>query len=107
MNAIYVMKEEGKTYDEGALSLIAKLANGGMRDALSILEQCLAYNDDHLTEEDVNSIYGIVSLSDKIDLIKVILSKDMNRTLDIIHKMDSSGIDVKRLTYFQTALLFV
>jgi DNA polymerase-3 subunit gamma/tau len=94
-----VMKEEGKTYDEGALSLIAKLANGGMRDALSILEQCLAYNDDHLTEEDVNSIYGIVSLSDKIDLIKVILSKDMNRTLDIIHKMDSSGIDVKRLTY--------
>ena len=94
-----VMKEEGKEYDEGALSLIAKLANGGMRDALSILEQCLAYNDDHLTEEDVNSIYGIVSLTDKINLIKVILSKDMNRTLDIIHKMDASGIDVKRLTY--------
>jgi DNA polymerase-3 subunit gamma/tau len=94
-----VMKEEGKTYDEGALALIAKLANGGMRDALSILEQCLAYNDEHLSEKDVNSIYGIVSLEDKIDLIKVILSKDMNKALEIIEKMDQSGIDVKRLTY--------
>lgn len=94
-----VMKEEGKTYEEGALALIAKLANGGMRDALSILEQCLAYNDDHLSEEDVNSIYGIVSLQDKISLIKVILSKDMNKALELIEGMDASGIDVKRLTY--------
>lgn len=94
-----VMKEEGKTYEEGALALIAKLANGGMRDALSILEQCLAYNDEHLTEKDVNSIYGIVSLEDKINLIKVILAKDMNQALAIIEKMDASGIDVKRLTY--------
>lgn len=94
-----VMKEEGKTYEEGALALIAKLANGGMRDALSILEQCLAYNDEHLTEKDVNSIYGIISLEDKINLIKVILAKDMNQALAIIEKMDASGIDVKRLTY--------
>lgn len=94
-----VMKEEGKTYEEGALALIAKLANGGMRDALSILEQCLAYNDEHLSEKDVNSIYGIVSLEDKINLIKVILAKDMNIALEIIEKMDQSGIDVKRLTY--------
>ena len=94
-----VMKEENKTYDEGALALIAKLANGGMRDALSILEQCLAYNDDHLSEKDVNSIYGIVSLDDKINLIKVILAQDMNTALSLIEKMDTSGIDVKRLTY--------
>ncbi len=94
-----VMQEEGKTYEEGALALIAKLANGGMRDALSILEQCLAYNDDHLSEEDVNSIYGIVSLQDKISLIKVILAKDMNKALELIESMDAAGIDVKRLTY--------
>ena len=60
----YVFKEEGKTYDDGSLELIARLANGGMRDALSILEQCLAYNDDHLSINDIHTIYGIVSMDD-------------------------------------------
>lgn len=43
----YVLKEEGVEYDEESLEIISKLA-GWMRDALSILEQCLAY-DRHLT----------------------------------------------------------
>ena len=68
----YVLKEEGKTYDDGSLELIARLANGGMRDALSILEQCLAYNDDHLSINDIHTIYGIVSMDDKTNLLKVL-----------------------------------
>lgn len=94
-----VCKEENKQCDVDALALIAKLANGGMRDALSILEQCLAYNDDHLTIEDVNAIYGIVSMSKKLDLIKVILSSKMAMALNILEEMDNKGIDIKRLTY--------
>ena len=41
----YVLNEEKKNYEEEALSKIAKLADGGMRDALSILEQCLAFDN--------------------------------------------------------------
>ena len=95
----YVLKEEGKTYDDGSLELIARLANGGMRDALSILEQCLAYNDDHLSIEDIHTIYGIVSMDDKTNLLKVLLSKNMSESLKILDKMDKSGIDIKRLTF--------
>ena len=94
-----VIKEENCVCDEAALMMIAKLANGGMRDALSILEQCLAYNDDHLTEQEVNSIYGIVSMDDKINFIKTLLSSDMNKALQIVEKMLKSGTDIKRLTY--------
>ena len=94
-----VIKEEHCDCDDAALMMIAKLANGGMRDALSILEQCLAYNDDHLTEQEVNAIYGIISMDDKINFIKTLLSSDMNHALQIIDEMLKTGTDIKRLTY--------
>lgn len=93
-----IVSEEKYNCDEEALEMIAKLADGGMRDALSILEQCLAYNDKYLTVQDVNHIYGIISLEKKIDLIKVILSKDMKQSLSLLEEMKKNGIDIKRLT---------
>lgn len=93
-----IINKEQCVVDDDALEMIAKLADGGMRDALSILEQCLAYNDKHLTAKDVYSIYGIVSIDNKIALLKVLLSKDMVKALSILEKMSQSGIDIKRLT---------
>lgn len=93
-----IVKQEKYTCDDEALEMIAKLADGGMRDALSILEQCLAYNDQHLTVQDVNQIYGILSLDKKIDFIKLMLSKDMKSSLETLENMKNSGIDIKRLT---------
>ena len=93
-----VLKKEQCLVDDDALEMIAKLADGGMRDALSILEQCLAYNDKHLTAKDVYSIYGIVSIENKIELLKVLLSKDMVKALSILEQMSQNGIDIKRLT---------
>lgn len=93
-----VITEEHYQCDDEALEMIAKLADGGMRDALSILEQCLAFNDQHLTIQDVNQIYGIVSLENKIDFIKILLSKDMKKSLSMLEEMKMNGIDIKRLT---------
>ena len=93
-----VITEEHYQCDDEALEMIAKLADGGMRDALSILEQCLAFNEQHLTIQDVNQIYGIVSLENKIDFIKILLSKDMKKSLSMLEEMKMNGIDIKRLT---------
>ena len=83
---------------EEAISLIASLANGGMRDAfLSILEQCLAYSD-QLTLKDVNEIYGIVSVPQKIEFIRSLMHKDIPSILRKIEEMFETGIDIKRLT---------
>ena len=92
------VKQEGYNCDDDALEMIAKLADGGMRDALSILEQCLAYNDKHLTIQDVNQIYGLLSLDKKIDLIRLMLTKDMKQSLATLEEMKNNGIDIKRLT---------
>lgn len=93
-----VVDEENYQCDDEALEMIAKLADGGMRDALSILEQCLAYNDKHLTVKDVHHIYGIVSLENKIDFIRVLLTKDMKKSLTLLDEMKVNGTDIKRLT---------
>ncbi len=93
-----IVDKENFTCDDDALELIAKLADGGMRDALSILEQCVAYNDQHLTLEDVNAVYGLISLDKKIHLIKVLLTRDMKQALQLLDDMKTNGIDIKRLT---------
>lgn len=94
----YVLKLENKEYEVPALELVAKLAEGGMRDALSILEQCLAYNS-ILTVESVNMVYGLLSMDNKIIFIKQLLSKDLKGILASLDNMLSTSIDIKRLTY--------
>ena len=94
----YVLKSENKKYELSALESVAKLAEGGMRDALSILEQCLAYNNE-LTVESVNMVYGLLSMDNKISFIKQLLSKDIKGVLTSIDNMLSGSIDIKRLTF--------
>lgn len=94
----YVLKVEKKQYELSALELIAKLAEGGMRDALSILEQCLAFNT-NLTTDSVNTVYGLLSMDNKIIFIKKILSKDLKGVLESLDNMLNTCIDIKRLTY--------
>ncbi|WP_279001384.1 DNA polymerase III subunit gamma/tau [Thomasclavelia cocleata] len=94
----HVLKSENKDYQLPALELIAKLAEGGMRDALSILEQCLAYNN-VLSVDNVNMVYGLLSMDSKILFIKKLLSKDLKGVLESLEYMLSTSIDIKRLTY--------
>ena len=69
-----------------------------MRDALSILEQCLAYNN-VLSVDSVNMVYGLLSMDSKILFIKKLLSKDLKGVLESLEYMLSTSIDIKRLTY--------
>ncbi|MFV0393879.1 MAG: DNA polymerase III subunit gamma/tau [Coprobacillaceae bacterium] len=94
----YVLLEENMPINDQALKLIARLAEGGMRDALSILEQCLAF-DTKVTEDTVNQIYGLISTEKKIEFIKKLLAKDMKSVLSLVDDMLSSSIDIKRLTF--------
>ncbi len=94
----YVLKSENKKYELPALESVAKLAEGGMRDALSILEQCLAYNNE-LTVESVNMVYGLLSMDNKISFIRQLLSKDIKGVLTSLDNMLSGSIDIKRLTF--------
>ena len=93
-----ILDEEGVEFNESAINLIIKLADGGMRDALSILEKVLAYSGNTLNEEDILNIFSLESTEEKIALLNSIVNKDTKDVLDRLHKYVSSGTDIKRLT---------
>lgn len=93
-----ILEKEGVAYDKDAVRAIISLADGGMRDALSILDQILAYSNNTLSEDDVYSIFGLISTREKINLLLDINSGDVSRTLERIKSFYEGGVDLKRLT---------
>ena len=93
-----ILDEEGVTFNDAAINLIIKLADGGMRDALSILEKVLAYSGNTLNEQDILDIFSLESTEEKISLLNSIVKKDTKDVLDRLHKYVASGTDIKRLT---------
>ena len=93
-----VCKNEGIEIDENGLTLIAQLADGGMRDALSILDQCVAYCSSHIDVNDIRKIYGVVTSEDIGKLFYSVYKKDVDSFVKDIQKYSDMGMDLKRLT---------
>ncbi len=93
-----VANKEGVTLEEEAAEKLAILADGGMRDSLSMLEQAIAYTSGNITNDAINEIYGLVSVSEKIKFLKALHEKDIQYVLEHIEMFAEKGIDFKRLT---------
>lgn len=93
-----VLEKEGIKYDNEAVQAIISLADGGMRDALSILDQILAYSGNSLSVEDVYSLFGLASEEEKVSFIKDVNSGNISSALEKIKAFSEGGVDLKRLT---------
>ena len=93
-----VLEKEGVAYNEEAIDIIISLADGGMRDALSILDQVLAYSGNKLEVQDILDIFALESKEEKIGLLNAIIDKDVSDVLSRINRYVSLGTDIKRLT---------
>ena len=93
-----VLKSEKIEYEDEATRLISQLADGGVRDALSILEQCIAYSGSNLLAEHVNDIYGIATTQDKLKLLHAIITMDVALLMQEIEVITRKNIDIRRLT---------
>ena len=91
-----IASEEGFTLDENAATLIARLADGGMRDALSILDQCIGRNR-HVTAELVYEVAGITGKDHLFDLADSIAKNDTAKAVEKISVLHSSSCDMERL----------
>ena len=106
-----ILEKENIEYNQSAVDLIISLSDGGMRDALSMLDQVLAYSGNTLNEEDVLSIFSLESKAEKLSLIHSLLKNDVSDVLNRIQKYLSKGTDIKRLTndllsIFKDALIY-
>ena len=93
-----VCKEEKIEIDPEAISLIAQLADGGMRDSLSILDQCIAYCSSNITVENVREIYGVLTTSDIGKLFEHLYAHEVDALIQQIQECSDKGMDLKRLT---------
>ena len=88
---------EGIDASEDALLAIARGAEGGMRDALSSLDQLVSFRGMKVDEEDALSVFGLVSRRELEDLAAAVLKGDTASVLASVERFDSAGKNLKRL----------
>ncbi|MBM7705091.1 DNA polymerase III subunit gamma/tau [Metabacillus iocasae] len=106
-----VLSSESVKIEEQALYEIAKASEGGMRDALSLLDQAISYSDDSVSLEDVLSITGAVSQEFLLRIVKAIYEKDVVSALDAVEQLIRNGKDPSRFVediifYYRDLLLY-
>lgn len=92
-----IVKADGVTAEKEALTAIARLANGGMRDSQSILDQVISFSGKNVTEADVLSIYGLASAQQVGDLCQAIAVSDGKKVLTICDVFHAEGRDLLRI----------
>lgn len=107
----YILNQKQLDYDERALKVIAKAAEGGMRDALSILDQVLSFGADHITYENSLEVTGSVTKTMLSDYLSNVINRDVKKALLNVKDILASGKDAARfiedtIKYCQDTLLY-
>ena len=87
----HIAKQEKLKIDEGALSVIARMAEGSMRDSLSLLEQARAYCGEEITDNEVRELLGVVPEDALSELVEAIRTQSADRALGLVHTFQREG----------------
>ena len=93
-----VLKSEGLDAEPGALALIARAAEGGLRDALSLLDQVIAFSGTKITIQSVRESIGLIESQLVMAILKHVLARDPIRALESVQSAYQQGHDLKLLT---------
>lgn len=100
----YILDEMNVDFEEDALLLIAKAAEGGMRDGLSILDQALSFHDHQILTEDIQQITGSVTQDLLEDYFKALTENNTKNALDLLQNLLAEGKDAGR--FVEDVILF-
>ncbi|KUO49635.1 MAG: hypothetical protein APF76_00190 [Desulfitibacter sp. BRH_c19] len=106
-----ICKKSSIDYDEEGLTVIARLAQGGMRDALSLMDQCLSYGDQKLTLKQINESLGIVATDYVADIVDLLISSQIKQLITKVNTIVDEGKDIRQFTsqlldYFRDLLIY-
>lgn len=107
----FILQQKTVSYDDQALKVIAKAAEGGMRDALSILDQTMSYGDGTVTYENALQVTGSVTNQLLLDYLKQVTQQQTKAALMTVQAVLNEGKDAQRFiedltSYCQNLLLF-
>ena len=105
-----IAQQEAIEVSRQAIDMIAREAEGSVRDGLSLLDQIFSFGGDKISDDDVSQVLGLVDRQVFESLAKALLAGDLAQGLDLFDKSYSFGIDLKRfandlLGYFRALLL--
>ncbi len=105
-----ISASEKITITDAALECIARMADGGMRDAQSILDQMISFCGGEISEPDVLDVYGLVSAEKIAELAAALAAGDHRKIVALVDECDANGRDLVRLlsdlqAFIRTALL--
>ncbi|MEW6662848.1 MAG: DNA polymerase III subunit gamma/tau [Bacillota bacterium] len=92
-----VVAANGASVHPEAIRFLARMAGGGMRDALSLLDQCLTYAGQEISLADVREMLGVVDTELLLDLAVAVGQKDLSRVLLLVDSGMAAGKDVRRM----------
>ena len=91
-----IASKEGLTIEPGAIAVMARTADGSLRDALSLIEQARAYCGEVITESQVRELLGIVPAEVLEDLVSAIESSSTERALGLVHRLLAEGQNLQQ-----------
>jgi DNA polymerase-3 subunit gamma/tau len=86
-----IVHAENLKIDSGAVAVLARAAEGSLRDGLSLLEQAMAYAGDEISDAQVRELLGVVSESVLDDLVEAIASQSAELALGLVHRLLKDG----------------
>lgn len=93
----YILNQKGIQYEDAALKVIAKAAEGGMRDALSILDQVISFGENSVTLDNALLVTGSVTKMDLLKYLQAVVDQKTPEALEMIHKLVQDGKDASRI----------
>ena len=92
-----ICEDEGIDIDDKALNLIARNSQGALRDALSILDQCMSFGESKIDYKDVVELMGSVNIEQLFELSQCIVEQDTKKSLEILNEFVLWGKDIRNL----------
>ena len=89
-------EHEGLEAEKAALQIIARQANGGMRDALSLLDQIISFSGDQITEREIAEILGVANRKHLFELSEAVLSRSAEKALLVLDEVNRYGYDLQQ-----------
>lgn len=86
-----ICKKENIQIDDEAIKLISIYSNGGMRDAIGLLDQLSSYKNSLITINDVNDICGLISYEQVFENVELIINKDLKNIIKNLNKYNDNG----------------
>jgi DNA polymerase-3 subunit gamma/tau len=100
-----IAKQEHITLSEEAIQKIIALADGSARDAISILEQMAMYTNNNITRNDIDEVFGLIDIDNKIKFINLMLHKDTQSIMELINQYEQNGVNFMQLANDLVAIL--